>query len=300
MVDIDGNEKLFNAKLLDREKQKTEVKRVVQRLQDEYFFEKNVCIKVCVAFCKAIGVEKSIFEEKNSVRENIEVRWKIDNKKINYKEDVKENIEQKWIERENNNFIEQKKIKVESKRKNNGRIMLVSVIALIIIGIFCKNAFSYKNNSVTQNTKDWSDEIKDTENIDNAEDSTEERAVSHAYNGETKKVVDNDNYDSSLDEDLQNSENLYTENSKNAFYGIWTVASKDYSVVKSYADKFENQGWECFIFLTSEWENLNQEDWYAISIGIYRSKQEAQEYLESVKVDYPDAYIKYSGKYSGI
>ena len=89
----------------------------------------------------------------------------------------------------------------------------------------------------------------------------------------------------------------YTDNNKKAFYGVWAQASQDLSKAKKYKADLEAKGWKCSIFLTSEWKNLNKEDWYAISVGIYSSKTEAENNLKNIQADYADAYVKYSGDY---
>lgn len=89
----------------------------------------------------------------------------------------------------------------------------------------------------------------------------------------------------------------YADNNKKAFYGIWAQASQDLSKAKKYKADLEAKGWKCSIFLTSEWENLNKEDWYAISVGIYSSKAETENNLKNIQADYADAYVKYSGDY---
>ena len=89
----------------------------------------------------------------------------------------------------------------------------------------------------------------------------------------------------------------YSNNGGEAFYGIWTYASKELNLAQVFADEFDVDGYNGIVFLTSEWENLNQDDWYAVSIGIYYSKEDAESILAIVKKKYSDAYIKYSGNY---
>lgn len=92
-------------------------------------------------------------------------------------------------------------------------------------------------------------------------------------------------------------ESKYTNNNKQAFYGIWTEASKDLSAAEEYKEKYKTKGLECSIFLTSEWSNLNQENWYALCVGVYSSKKEAEEHLSEVQKEYSEAYVKYSGDF---
>ena len=91
----------------------------------------------------------------------------------------------------------------------------------------------------------------------------------------------------------------YTDNNKKAFYGVWTQASKNLSEINKYKTDLEAKGLKCSVFLTSEWKNLNKEEWYAISVGVYSSKKEAKSNLKNVQANYSDAYVKYSGDYCG-
>lgn len=102
---------------------------------------------------------------------------------------------------------------------------------------------------------------------------------------------------SSTSTTLTSSANKHATNNKKSFYGIWAEASKDFSKVKEYKDKLETKGFDCSIFLTSEWDNLNKEDWYALSVGIYSTKKEAEKHLPDVQKEYRDAYVKYSGNF---
>lgn len=104
---------------------------------------------------------------------------------------------------------------------------------------------------------------------------------------------------SSTDTTLISSADKYTDNKKKAFYGIWTKASKNFSEVEKYKETLVIRGFDCSIFLTSQWDNLNKEDWYAISVGVYSTKEEAEKYLPDVQKEYRDAYIKYSGGFCG-
>lgn len=92
-------------------------------------------------------------------------------------------------------------------------------------------------------------------------------------------------------------ESKYVNNNKQPFYGIWTEASKDLSIAEEYKAKYKAKNLDCSIFLTSEWSNLNQENWYALCVGVYSSKKEAEKHLSEVQKEYSEAYVKYSGDF---
>ena len=78
-----------------------------------------------------------------------------------------------------------------------------------------------------------------------------------------------------------------------------TISRIGETMYYNYVVDWESKGWDAYVFLTSEWSNLNQENWYAVSVGIYSSKEDALQYLEEIQKSQPDAYIKYSGEYQG-
>lgn len=79
------------------------------------------------------------------------------------------------------------------------------------------------------------------------------------------------------------------------FYGIWCDASKNYDDAYRFSRKVVTWGFPAEVYVTSDWDNLNPEKWYAVTAGIYDSKEEAESMLSVVKAYYPDAYVKYSG-----
>lgn len=83
------------------------------------------------------------------------------------------------------------------------------------------------------------------------------------------------------------------------FYGIWCGAEKDYKKSEEIAEHIRSCGFPAEILVTTDWANLNTEEWYVITAGIYASKEDAEVMLSSVKEYYSDAYIKYSGEWIG-
>lgn len=86
-------------------------------------------------------------------------------------------------------------------------------------------------------------------------------------------------------------------NIENGFYGIWCGASKDYLGAESIVNTLISQGFDADIFVTTDWENLNDEKWYVVSAGQYDTQEEAEKALPNVKTAVESAYIKYSGNH---
>lgn len=58
LISMNGNVSLFAAALLDDEHRKIQIIRVAEKLQADYFLERNICIELCEHFCRAIYLEK--------------------------------------------------------------------------------------------------------------------------------------------------------------------------------------------------------------------------------------------------
>ena len=86
---------------------------------------------------------------------------------------------------------------------------------------------------------------------------------------------------------------------KTPFYGIWCHASKERSEAEKGAKSLRNEGFDAEVFVTTDWSNLNKEKWYVVSAGTYSTEKKANRNLKVVKEVYPDAYVKFSGKWQG-
>ncbi len=83
-----------------------------------------------------------------------------------------------------------------------------------------------------------------------------------------------------------------------AFYGIWTIGSKDPADCNQEAAALRNAGFPAAVYLTTDWSNLNPEPWYVVSAGEYATEAEAQAALSSVQATGRyDAYVKYTGSH---
>ena len=80
------------------------------------------------------------------------------------------------------------------------------------------------------------------------------------------------------------------------FYGIWCAASKDYAQAKETARQLDTLGFAGEVLLTTDWSNFNKEPWYVITAGRYANSSDAEAVLPSIRLYWPDAYVKYSGE----
>ncbi len=84
------------------------------------------------------------------------------------------------------------------------------------------------------------------------------------------------------------------------FWGVWTFASKSASEAMERATSMTTKGFDSTIELTTDWSNLNDEEWYVVTTGMWRDREEAESMASSLRLaGYSDAYAKYSGEYVG-
>ena len=84
------------------------------------------------------------------------------------------------------------------------------------------------------------------------------------------------------------------------FWGVWTFASKSASEAMECATSMTAKGFDSTIELTTDWSNLNDEEWYVVTTGMWRDREEAERMVSSLRTaGYSDAYAKYSGEYVG-
>ena len=99
---------------------------------------------------------------------------------------------------------------------------------------------------------------------------------------------------------FNNSDSITEATARQPFYGVWCYASKDPREAQNKADELSKRGLDGCVFISSEWSNLNQERWYCTSAGVSLTEADAEIVLETVRnAGYFDAYIKYSGEYTG-
>lgn len=80
------------------------------------------------------------------------------------------------------------------------------------------------------------------------------------------------------------------------FWGVWTTAGKKRSTMEEALSEVDPRyRSDALVLVSNEWENLNQEPWYVLSLGAFTAEDDAQARLEEVKSEYPDAYVKHTG-----
>ena len=85
------------------------------------------------------------------------------------------------------------------------------------------------------------------------------------------------------------------------FYGIWVYASKRLFDCEDTVRELKDYGYTADIYVTTNWSNLNDEQWYVVTVGTYETIEEAEKKLPDIRnidLRYSGAYIKYSGQYS--
>ena len=85
---------------------------------------------------------------------------------------------------------------------------------------------------------------------------------------------------------------------KAPFWGVWVYASQNEAEATAQATQVIDQGFsEAHAVLTTDWENLNEEPWWCVTLGAFSSEQEAQSALQSAQAaGHANAYVKYSGE----
>lgn len=80
------------------------------------------------------------------------------------------------------------------------------------------------------------------------------------------------------------------------FFGLWVGSFKEKSQAEELVSKLKNKGLDAYYVYSPEWENLNKEPYYCVTIGESGSEPEAQSYIaDAAKEGYRDAYVKYTG-----
>ena len=144
-------------------------------------------------------------------------------------------------------------------------------------------------NGYTENTIHWSNLNDEEWYVVTAGKYSTENEANHQLSAVKKKYPDAYvKYSGEYNITVSNS-------SYSAFYGIWVYASKSYDEASSFAGEVSSNGFQGFVFTTTDWSNLNSEKWYVVTAGQYGTEKEAINKLDAVQNYYPDAYVKFSG-----
>lgn len=209
------------------------------------------------------------------------------------------------------------------KRKSNlSKMIVIALIVCILSGaaIFAILEFSSENSDLNVSEKEFKEIAQNTKFDEVTEATKNEKADFNLENGDQRasdtenpeKVLVNEDSSQKIPEYEMKQEDLETqeivkeidqkENTQGnyePFYGIWCFASKKQSEALNAASVVSQKGFDGQVFVTTNWSNLIDEKWYAVSAGVYSTKEEAEAVLAEVQSIYSDAYIKYSGDWQG-
>ncbi len=91
-----------------------------------------------------------------------------------------------------------------------------------------------------------------------------------------------------------------TASEQEPFFGLWVEAFKDREDADALVTKLEGEGLPASYVYSCDWENLNKDPYFCVTIGKSGSEPEAQAYIEDAKkAGYPKAYVKYTGERLG-
>lgn len=89
------------------------------------------------------------------------------------------------------------------------------------------------------------------------------------------------------------------EDIETPFWAAFVFASRSYDNAQRMADDMTDKGFESVVLDTTEWENLNAEPWYSVSVGMWEDESDARKMASKLrKKGYSDAYAKYTGEYA--
>ena len=99
-------------------------------------------------------------------------------------------------------------------------------------------------------------------------------------------------------EERERSQHASSSNAS-SFWGVWVAACKESANAETIASEARNAGFSsAAVYTSTDWENLNPERWYVVSLGQYGSQSDAEAVLSKArKIGYGDAYVKHTGNH---
>lgn len=171
------------------------------------------------------------------------------------------------------------------------KALLLTCTIILIIGSFTSCGIMYKKNrkaAMVEPEVETADTSRDNNEMKEAETTPPKETDTEAVDTDTQETYQTNDTTVSLETEQAPEVNQ-------PFYGVWCQADKSYERILNSAENLRSLGYDARIYYTPDWSNLNKEPYYAISIGEYSTKEEANSILPNVKSIYPDAYVKYSG-----
>ena len=115
-----------------------------------------------------------------------------------------------------------------------------------------------------------------------------------------ERITEQDIHITTMDEVVFNEDSFgpFGQMEKQPFYGVWVDAFKDEAYAEALVKKLEDKNLPALYVYSCDWENLNKDPYYCVTIGRAEQESEAGDYLDDAKeAGYPSAYIKYTGDY---
>ena len=80
------------------------------------------------------------------------------------------------------------------------------------------------------------------------------------------------------------------------FWLVQVGAFKERANAERALSNLRTKGYSAHILVSSEWTDLNQDNWYVVTAGVYGSRSEAEGALSGVRSSgYSSAFVRYSG-----
>ncbi len=115
------------------------------------------------------------------------------------------------------------------------------------------------------------------------------------------RIRDKDIHVITMDEVVFNEDSFgpFGQMEKEPFYGVWINAFKKEADAKVLVKELTDKELPAFCVYSCDWENLNKEPYYCVTVGKSASESEAKSYMDDAKkAGYSSAYVKYTGKHT--
>lgn len=166
----------------------------------------------------------------------------------------------------------------------------------------------------TGNNKEDLYAIVEASDSPDSSDNKEETNSNNKNNHQDGNKKNNTDVDDKNNTDVDDKKNTDVDDRKNdspyiefdeeltqePFYGVWVNATKDESEAINIRNNVESECGSAYIYVTTDWSELNSEKYYVIAAEIFLSEAEANEYLQQIKSEsdlFEGAYVKYTGEY---
>lgn len=114
------------------------------------------------------------------------------------------------------------------------------------------------------------------------------------------RISDRDVHVTTMDEVVFNEDSFgaFGQMEREPFYGVWVDAFREEEDAKALVAKLTDRELPATYVYSCDWENLNKDPYYCVSVGRSESESEAESYLDAAKeAGYSSAYVKYTGEH---